>query len=31
VQFSWPQIVTALIGGCLALVIVPALKKAFKE
>ncbi len=30
-QFSWPQIVTALIGGCLALVIVPALKKAFKE
>ena len=31
VQFSWPQIVTALIGGFLALVIVPVLKKAFKE
>lgn len=31
VMFSWPQLVTALIGGCLALVVVPALKKAFKE
>jgi hypothetical protein len=30
-QFSWPQLVTALIGGCLALAIVPALKKALKE
>ena len=28
VQFSWPQLVTALIGGALALLIVPALKKA---
>ncbi|MBQ9647452.1 MAG: ECF transporter S component [Oscillospiraceae bacterium] len=31
VQFSWPQLVTALIGGCLALVIVPQLKKALKD
>ena len=30
-QFSWPQLVTALIGGCLALAIVPALKKALRE
>ena len=28
VQFSWPQLVTALIGGALAMLIVPALKKA---
>lgn len=31
VMFSWPQLVTALIGGVLALLIVPALKKALKE
>ncbi len=31
VMFSWPQLVTALIGGCLALAVVPALKKALKE
>lgn len=28
VQFSWPQLVTALIGGALAMLIVPALKRA---
>lgn len=28
VTFSWPQLITALIGGSLALLIVPALKKA---
>ncbi len=30
-QFSWPQLVTALIGGFLALAIVPTIKKALKE
>ena len=30
-MFSWPQLVTASIGGVLALLIVPQLKKAFKE
>ncbi len=30
-QFSWPQLVTALVGGCLALAIVPQLKKALKD
>jgi len=30
-QFSWPQLVTALIGGAVALLIVPTLRKAFKE
>lgn len=30
-MFSWPQLVTALIGGCLALAVVPALKKAFRD
>ncbi len=30
-MFSWPQMVTALIGGTLALVIVPVLKKALKK
>ena len=29
--FSWPQLITALIGGGLALVIVPALKKALRR
>ena len=27
-SFSWPQLVTALIGGALALILVPVLKKA---
>lgn len=31
VQFSWPQLVTALIGGFLALAVVPTIKKALKE
>lgn len=30
-MFSWPQLVTALIGGTVALVIVPVLKKALKQ
>lgn len=30
-SFSWPQLVTATIGGCLALAVVPALKKAIKD
>lgn len=30
-MFSWPQLVTALIGGLLAVLIVPQLKKAFKD
>ncbi len=30
-MFSWPQLVTALIGGALALSIVPILKKALKR
>ncbi len=29
--FSWPQLVTALIGGALALVLVPALKRALPQ
>jgi len=29
--FSWPQLVTALIGGALALVIAPTLKKALRK
>jgi len=28
VMFAWPQLITALIGGAVALVIVPVLKKA---
>lgn len=31
VMFSYPQMITALIGGVLALLIVPVLKKAFKR
>ena len=31
VQFGWPQLVTALIGGAIALAIVPVLKKALKR
>lgn len=30
-QFSWPQLVTALIGGGLAVIIVPVLRKALKK
>lgn len=30
-MFSWPQMVTALIGGAVALVILPLLKKALKK
>ena len=30
-MFSWPQLVTALIGGGIALLIVPVLKKARKK
>lgn len=29
--FSWPQLITALIGGALAMLIVPALKKALRN
>ncbi len=29
--FSWPQLATALIGGTVALVIVPVIKKALKK
>ncbi len=29
--FAWPQLVTALIGGAVALLIVPVLKKALKR
>lgn len=29
--FSWPQLVTALIGSALALILVPQLKKALKK
>ena len=31
VTFSWPQLVTALIGGAVALLIVPMLRKALKK
>lgn len=31
VMFSWPQLVTAAIGGVLALLVVPQVKKAFRE
>lgn len=30
-MFSWPQLVTALIGGCVAVTIVPVLWKALKR
>lgn len=30
-QFSWPQLVTALCGGGIALVITPALRKALRK
>ncbi len=31
VSFSWPQLVTALIGGALALAVIPLIRKAIKE
>ncbi len=31
VMFSWPQLITALLGGILALLIVPILRKANKD
>ena len=30
-MFSWPQLITALIGGGVALLIVPILRKAFRR
>lgn len=30
-KFSWPQLVTALIGGAVALLIVPVIRKALKK
>ncbi len=30
-QFSWPQLVTALIGGGVAMLLVPAVKKAVRK
>ena len=30
-MFSWPQLITALIGGSLALLLLPALNKAIKK
>ena len=30
-SFSWPQLVTALIGGVLAVTIAPAIRKAVKK
>ena len=30
-MFAWPQLVTALIGGTLALLIVPVLRKAYRK
>ena len=30
-MFSWPQLVTALIGGCIAATIMPLLRKALKR
>jgi hypothetical protein len=29
--FSWPQLITALIGGAVALAMVPALRKALRK
>lgn len=31
VMFSWPQLITALAGGTLALLLLPVLRKAIKE
>jgi uncharacterized membrane protein YeaQ/YmgE (transglycosylase-associated protein family) len=30
-MFAWPQLITAVIGGMVALAIVPVLKKAMKR
>lgn len=30
-MFAWPQLITALIGGCVAIALMPALKKAMKQ
>ena len=30
-MFSWPQLITALIGGAVALLVVPVLRKAFRR
>jgi ABC-type Co2+ transport system permease subunit len=30
-MFSWPQLVTALLGGALALLVIPVLKRAMKN
>jgi hypothetical protein len=30
-MFSWPQMVTALLGGTAALLILPVLRKAIKK
>jgi len=31
VSFSWPQLITGLLGGCLALLIIPVIKRANKR
>ena len=31
VMFSWPQLITALVGGTIALLIIPVLRKAMKQ
>jgi len=31
VMFAWPQLVTALAGGALALLLVPALRRALRR
>lgn len=30
-MFAWPQLITALIGGAVALAMVPVLRKALKR
>lgn len=30
-MFSWPQLLTALLGGCIALLIVPVLRKSLRR
>ena len=30
-SFSWPQLITALIGGAVSLLVIPTLKKAIKD
>ncbi len=29
--FSWPQLLTAVVGGCIALAVIPALKRVVKD